>query len=232
MKKITIYIFAILLLSSCESQENKNSRLTLDKYARKMNSIAEDIVSSREEEGSQSRMTLNSFYERYTSKCEDFNNDLDFESISEKYSPSREKLVSLSREYYKYLNVRKSAIINMSTAMSAYESAIDYEKDYNEYLAKISSSTYSSDYYVERATNSISKKYDKTIEFIQNQSSYLIHLEDMDSLLIFIDSISYNYNVEIANSKLIEEIRMPKIMNDTINDWLITSKDYIEKLEI
>ena len=88
MKQIKHLLFLSILCSffySCESEENKNSRLTLDKYTRKLNSITSNIVSSRDDEASQSRMTLNSFYDRYTSKFEDFNHDLDFELISIEY---------------------------------------------------------------------------------------------------------------------------------------------------
>ena len=230
MKKLTIPFLMILFLTSCESQENKNSRLTLDKYARKLNSMSLDIISSRDEEGSQSRLTLNRFYDRYTSKFENLNNDLDFETISEKYKTSRNEITGISRTFYAYLNTRKKAIIDMSDAISAYKSAQDYTKDYEEYKNKMISSTYNSDFYYEMATKSSTKKFEKQIEFILSSSSYLEQLHVLDSLTMVIDSISATYNRKMPDLKLTEKLVIPKTLNDTVNDWLITSKKYIERL--
>ena len=232
MNRFTIIILSALMLYSCESQENKTSRITLDNYARKFNSMTIDIIASRDEEGSQSRLTLNRFYDRYTSKYEDFNSDLDFETISEKYNHNRENLITLSRLFYNYLNTRKSAIINMSDAMSAYKAALESEEDYNKYLNKMYTSSYSTDFYSEMALKSANKKLEKSIEFLVTKLEYNSDLHSMDSLLILIDSISTNYNIEIPNSKLIEEIKMPQNLNDTIDDWVISSKTQIEQLEI
>lgn len=230
MKRFTLPLLIILLLTSCESQENKSSRLTLDKYTRKLNSMATDIISSRDEEGSQSRLTLNRFYDRYTSKFEDFNNDLDFETISEKYSTSRNELTNIARTYYVYLNTRKRSIVDMSDASSAYERAQDYAEDYEEYMDKMISSSYNSDFYYEMATKSSTKKFEKQLEFILSSSSYIDQLEVLDSLVISIDSISMTYNNSVEELKLTEKIVVPETLNDTINDWLITSKKYILQL--
>lgn len=220
----------ILLLTSCESQENKNSRLTLDKYTRKLNSMATDIISSRDEEGSQSMLTLNHFYDRYTSKFENFNNDLDFETISEKYSSSRNELTSIARTYYIYLNTRKKAIVDLTDAISAYERAQDYADDYEEYRDNMISSSYNSDFYYEMATKSYSQKVEKQLEFNLSSSSYIDQLEILDSLVTSIDSISNTYNNKIEELKLTEKIVVPETLNDTINDWLITSEEYILQL--
>lgn len=230
MKRFTLLLMIILLLTSCESQENKNSRLTLDKYTRKLNSMATDIVSSRDEEGSQSRLTLNRFYDRYTSKFEDFNNELEFETISNKYSASRDELTNISRIYYEYLNARKRSILDISDATSAYQRMQDYAKDYEEYLDKMTSSSYTSDFYYEMATNSSTKKFEKQLEFIISSTSYIEQLEVLDSLVISIDSISMNYNNSVEELKLTERIIVPETLNDTTADWLMTSKNYILQL--
>lgn len=219
-----------LLLISCESQVNKNSRLTLDKYARKLNSMATDIISSRDEEGSQSRLTLNRFYDRYTNKFEDFSNDLDFETISEKYASSRIKLTNIAWTYYAYLNTRKKSIVDMSDASSSYESAQDYGKDYKEYMDKMESSVYNSDFYYKMANKSLAKKAEKQLEFILSAASYVDQLRVMDSLVNSIDSISLSYNNKIEELKLNEKIVVPETLHDTVNDWLITDKKLILQL--
>lgn len=56
------------------------------------------------------------------------------------------------------------------------------------------------------------------LEFIRNKYSYLNHLDNMDSLLFIVDSISKLYNKEIPNFKLVEEILIPETMRDTIRD--------------
>jgi len=56
------------------------------------------------------------------------------------------------------------------------------------------------------------------LEFIRNKYSYLNHLDNMDSLLFIVDSISKLYNKEIPNFKLVEEILIPETMRDTIKD--------------
>ena len=58
------------------------------------------------------------------------------------------------------------------------------------------------------------------LEFIRNKYSYLNHLDNMDSLLFIVDSISKLYNKEIPNFKLVEEILIPETMRDTIKDWI------------
>ncbi len=232
MKKYLLIFLGIILLFSCESKENKDSRLILDKYVRKLNSMTIDIISSREEEGSQSRITLNQFYDRYTSKLEDFNNDIDFESISEKYNQPRENLVSLSRSYYDYLNSRKRSVINLSEAFSSYESAINAEKEYQEYKLEMSTTRYSYDLYSSMATSSASRKFEESLEFIDNKYSYLEGLIRMDSITEFIDSISTIYNGGLQNLKLIEGIKTPIELQDSINDWLLSNKMFLEELDV
>jgi len=56
------------------------------------------------------------------------------------------------------------------------------------------------------------------LKFIRNKYSYLNHLDNMDSLLFIVDSISKLYNKEIPNFKLVEEILIPETMRDTIKD--------------
>lgn len=230
MKNLALTFLIIMLLISCESQENKNSRLILDKYARKMNSMTIDIISSRDEEGGQSRLTLNQFYNRYTSKFEAFTNDLDFESISEKYALSRNELTNLARIYYSYLNTRKKTLVDLSDAGSAYERARDYNEDYEEYYDKMLRSSYNSSFYSEMALKSSKKRFEKRMEFLMSSSSYFEQLEILDSLVVSIDSISTYYNNKTEVLKLEEKIIVPKTLNDTINDWLINSKNLILQL--
>jgi len=227
MKKITIvftFFIGIILLLSCESQENKNSRIAIDKYARKLNSMMIDVVESREEEGSQSRLTINRFYDRY--------NDLDFEEITEKYKPYRDDLVSVSRTIDYYLNVRKDAIINMTDALSSYKSANRYSKDYDEYIEKARTSHYSSDHYFDMARNYSMKKLEESLEFIYSKADYQINILQMDSLYFRVDSISSQYNQLILDKKLTEGIKLPDSFYDTTNDFIYSSKKFLLELEI
>jgi|TARA_B110000503_G_C7017764_1_gene358455 hypothetical protein len=223
MKQIKHLLFLSILCSffySCESEENKNSRLTLDKYTRKLNSITSNIVSSRDDEASQSRMTLNSFYDRYTSKFEDFNHDLDFELISIEYSKSREELISVSRNYYEYLNMRKKLITDMSSSISSYERA-------NDYWERAEEIGYMRGNYLDLHSSML----DKIGEFNKSYGSYLKQKKSVNSLIKSIDSNSNIYNVKIEALKLIEKVIVPENLNDSINDWVNSSDEYMWKLQ-
>jgi hypothetical protein len=231
MKK-TLVVLSTIILISCESQDNKMSRLTIDKYSRKLISIIENIVEGRKEEGSQSRLTLNSFYDRYTSKIEAFSNDLNFETISPKYKDFRNDLLSLSKNINSYLNYRKSAISNMSDAFSSYESALRYKSDYNEYSLKSVGSSYSSDLYFDLVLKSLKDGLKESYDFIISKYSYSDDLNKMDSIYFSIDSLAIKFNLKANKSKLEEKIKIPTIFRDTINDWVISGKKSLAELTI
>lgn len=230
-KRVTLILIAFLFVS-CESEENKNSRLTVDKYARKLNSVVNNIVDSRQEEGNQSKLTMSNFYQRYTSRIEDFSNDLNFEDITPKYVGYREDMLSIATNLNLYLNVRREAILSMVNTSSNYRDAIESEAEYNEYLEKMKSSRYSSDYYREMAVNRLTDSYESALEFISYKASYQGSLYYMDSICAVIDSISIRYNSTIFENKLLDTIVIPPAFTDTINDWLLSNKQMILSLEL
>lgn len=227
MKKLPFLFLILAFLTSCESQENKNSRLILDKYVRKLNSMTLDVVLSRSEEGSQSKLTMNRFYDRYTSKFEDINNDLEFETISEKYSESRNLISNIARSYYSYINRRKIAVSYISDLSSAYSSMINYKDDYIDYIDKMTTSEYSKEFYLKMARQSSDKLYEKELEYELSSYKYLIEIDKLDSTAKSIDSISRIYNRNLAELKLKDTIVIRETLYDTINDWLLTSKNTI-----
>ena len=224
MKKIVLYLLVILFFASCESQDNKESRLALDQYTRKLNALSADIVSSRNDEGSQTRLSLNGFFDKYTAKIEEFNTDLVFEKISEKYVGKRDSLSEISRIYINYLINRKECVINLSDIFSKYKEAERYSDRYDEYLNKIGVSYSLDDYYRNQAFKYAEKKYSARMEFQYNRLDYLDKLEVLDSLSGNIISTSGNYNLELENLKLIEKVVVPINLLDSLNDWVFTSK--------
>jgi len=188
-----------------------------------------DISSSRNEEGNQSILTLNNFFDKYISKFEDFNDDLVFETISDKYIPKREKLIFFSRNMCEYLKIRKQAILNMSDVFSTHESLVQREKDYHKYdeSRKLASTLSSMHYYFTLGMENLIKISEETYEFNQSKALYLDNLQCIDSLYILIDSIFVNYNESIQNAKLIEKLIIPESFSDTSNDWLLNNEEYI-----
>ena len=229
MKKTLILSLFIILIVSCKYQENKQSRIIIDKYTRRLNSLIIDISSSRNEEGNQSILTLNNFFDKYISKFEDFNDDLVFETISDKYIPKREKLIFFSRNMCEYLKIRKQAILNMSDVFSTHESLVQREKDYHKYdeSRKLASTLSSMHYYFTLGMENLIKISEETYEFNQSKALYLDNLQCIDSLYILIDSIFVNYNESIQNAKLIEKLIIPESFSDTSNDWLLNNEEYI-----
>ena len=225
MKKIVLYLLVILFFASCESQDNKESRLSLDQYIRKLNALSADIVSSRNDEGSQTRLSLNGFFDKYTAKIEEFNTDLVFEKISEKYVGKRDSLSEISRIYINYLINRKECVINLSDIFSKHKEAKRHNESYNEYVDKYIESSYSmGSFYMDMARKYSKRELDARLEFQYNRLDYLDKLEVLDSLSDNIISISGNYNLGLENLKLIEKVVVPINLLDSLNDWVFTSK--------
>jgi hypothetical protein len=232
MKKIVLYLLVIFFFASCESQDNKESRLTLDQYTRKLNALSEEIVSSRDVEGSQTRLSLNGFFDKYTTKIEKFNSDLVFEKISAKYVVKRDYLSKLSKVYVDYLNNRKEGIRHLSDIFSKHKEAKRHNESYNEYVDKYIESSYSmGSFYMDMATKYSKRELDARLEFQYNRLDYLEKLEVLDSLTENIISISGNYNLELENLKLIEKVVVPINLLDSLNDWVFTSKSAAEYLD-
>ena len=230
MKKTYLSILFLLLIA-CESSDNKMSRLTIDKYTRKLSSMIENIVLSREEEGSQSQLALNNFYQRYTTQIESFINDLNFETISPKYVPFRDDLLTVAKTVNYYLNCRKSSINNLSEIFSAFESGQRNIKDYKEYLSDMRTSSYSIDLYSNLAKREIDDWTENAITFERNKIEYNTNMVYLDSVNSLIDSVSKKYNNIRAKAKLNENLIIPSKLNDTINDWIIKGKSNIRNLE-
>lgn len=234
MKKLKSILTLILLMSliSCETPQNKSSRLIIEKYTRKLESITENIVKSRNEEGSQSRLTLNNFFERYFSSLEEFSNDLNFETISDKYIAQKENLLEISDALTEYLNYRKEAIVYLSEATSSYSSAIDDINDYDDYKFKAKYSSYSSSTYLEYANDSYYDYMKEEINFLSSRREFLDDCESINSIYSRLDSLTSEINQVVEETRIEQSFKLPDNLNDTIDDWLLSTKKTIRKLEI
>ena len=229
MKKLSL-IFLILLVCSCESNDNKNSRLTIDKYSRKLSSILETVVNSRVEEGNQSQLTLSNFYTRYTSQIESYINDLNFETISPKYSLYRNELLQNAKTINFYLNSRRNAVNSLSDTFSAYDSGKRNKDDYKEYRSEMYSSEYSFDMYRKMTISSLEDYRNELINFYSAAGSLKNELHLMDSVYFELDSAFVKYNTMKDKSKLIERLIMPINFRDTVNDWVLKAQNTIENI--
>ena len=223
-------IFLIFLLYSCESNDNKNSRLTIDKYSRKLSSIMENVVNSRTEEGNQSRLTLSNFYTRYTSQIESYINDLNFETISSKYTVFRNELLSNAKSLNFYLSSRRNAVNNLSDTFSSYESGARYKDNYKEYESEMYTSEYSRDMYRKMALNSLSDFKDELIKFYSSKPSFSSDIHLMDSVCFKLDTAVVRFNTMKEKTKLLEKLIMPKLFRDTTNDWVMKANTTIKDL--
>jgi hypothetical protein len=230
--KRSITVGLLILLISCESSENKLSRLTIDKYARKLSSMVENIEQSRSEEGSQTRLSLNGFYQRYTSQVETYINDLNFETVTSRYSLFRDDLLSFAKGLNFYLNCRKSAINNLSDAFSSFESTVQSADNIKEYVAEARSSYYSSDMYIRLARQELNDLTENSIDFIVQRIDYQEDIHKMDSIFVFLDSTSMVFNERKGQSRLMDSLNLPTSFCDTINDWVYSSRRSIMALEL
>ena len=166
IREFSLALLIILFLFDCESQENKNSRLTLDKYTIQLNSITTDIISNRDDEAGQVQIKINTFYDRYITKLKDFENDSDFETIDEKYSKSRDDLTNISSIYSAYLIARKKIILHMSNADFAAERTIAYAQEHDEWQRKLAmSSRNNGEFNLKMSTISRSNKLENLQEY-------------------------------------------------------------------
>jgi len=230
MKRILIYLILGLFISSCESNEDKESRLILDKYVRKLNSLTLDIVTSRNDEGSQSQLTLNDFYLRYTEKVEGFNDNLVMEKISDKYSKKREDLSDISRTLMDYLNKRKNGIHYLSNSFSKHKEADNYQKRFDEYLEKMDVSYSLDTYYADMASGYADKAYNARLKFQYNRLDYYDQLLELSTISTEVVTQSSVYNTDLEKLKLLETLNIPIDFSNISTDWLFISKKKVESL--
>jgi hypothetical protein len=220
------------MLVSCESRDDKFSRLKIDVYANKISSILGNIAESKVEEETRTQPTFNDFYGVYVIKVEEFINDLNLEKISPLYIPYKDSLLLSAEGLNCYLDYRKDAVANMTMALSNYESAVKSKSDCEEYVILKNSSFSESDFYADLVRKSLEEYKTKTLEFNISKNSYLKNIQKMDSIYLLIDSIAIEYNHRVIDSKLEEKITVPLTFRDTINDWLISSQSYLQELMV
>lgn len=216
---------------SCESAQDKNSRLKMEQYIRKLNSISQEIVNSRDNEGTQSRSSLNQFYATYIEKFETFNNDIEFEIFSDKYVPIRGELVSLSKKYYEYLGTRKDAIYSLTSALSCFSSSKRYGEYANEYKEKMEDSYSSKSYYRKLAAENAMKCRDEFVDFARERLNYTTNVTVLNIITIELKIEVAEVNDIIKDNRLNDTLVVPANLNDTINDWLMKSGDYLKFLD-
>lgn len=221
-------VLCLFLLVSCESRDDKYSRLTIDLYANKISSIFGKIAEIKVEEEIQTPGTLNDFYSVYLIGVEDFINGLNQEEISPLYMPFKDSLLWSAEGLKYYLNYRKQAVASMIATLSFYESMSKSKSDYEEYVI-LKNSSYSENYfYTGLIIKSLEEYKAKTQEFQLSGSSYLNNIHKMDSLYFLINSLVVGYNDKIIASKLEQKIIIPLTFRDTINDWLFINKSYLQ----
>lgn len=230
--KTFIPFFCFIMLVSCESRDDKFSRLTIDVYANKISSILGNIAESKAEEETLAQPNLNDFYDVYVTKIEEFINELNLEKISPLYMPYKDSLLLSAEGLNCYLNYRKDAVAYMTRVLSNYESAVKSKSDCEEYVILKNSSFSESDFYADLVRKSLEEYKTKTLEFNISKNSYLKNIQKMDSIYLLIDSIAIEYNHRVIDSKLEEKITVPLTFRDTINDWLISSQSYLQELMV
>jgi len=230
--KTLIPFICVIFLVSCESRDDRYSRLTIDLYANKISSILGNIPEIRIEEETQTLLTINDYYGVYVKRIEEFINDLNLEKISPLYRPYKDSLLLSAEGLNYYLSYRKDAVVNMIRALSYYESALKSRSDCEEYLILKNSSYSENDFYADLIRKGLDDYRIKTLEFNVSKNSYLNTIQKMDSIYFLIDSIVIGYNQKVIDSRLEEEITVPVTFRDTINDWLISNKSYFLELTV
>jgi hypothetical protein len=220
------------MLVSCESRDDKYSRLTIDLYANKISSILGNIAEIRAEEETLTQQSLSDFYGVYVTKVEEFIKAMNLEKISPLYMPFKDSLLLTAEDLSYYLSYREGAANDMISVLSFYESASKSRSDYEEYTILKNASYAENDSYNDLINKSLEEYKSKTQEFNTSRNYYLKNIQKMDSIYFLMDSIAVGYNHKMMTGKLEEKITVPITFRDTINDWLISSKSYLMELMI
>ena len=235
MTKHILLIFAlsfVAVLSSCESQETKESRLGLDLASRKLNLFGEQFIQSKTEEGQQSKLTLSTFYGKYTDKLDEVSESIAILPNEEKHKVARDNL-KLSVVLLKtFVDTRRALINNVTEASSSYQEYIEQGRKKDEYWNDYRNSGYRYDFYKEYSHNALIKELDEMMSFIDAKyaASDLV-----DSLFVLNDSIDMvinSYNLNVSESKLIDSVIINPLVDSTGLDWLISAEVSISKLSI
>ena len=203
--KTLIPVICFFLLISCESKDEKTSRLTIDTYTNKLNLIIGSVVESRVEEGSQ--LSTDNLYSNSVSKLMEFINELNSYNITSDYLPYRDIQLSSAEILNNYIGYRKDAISSMNSIVSSYESANRIISDLNGY-------------------------HKSAEEFAVSKNSYALSIQRMDSICISLDSMVIVYNQKLEDSRLVDKIFLPVSFRDTVNDWLVSNKSYYLDLQV
>lgn len=208
-----LFLASILLLTSCESEQQKLNRMELDKAARKLSKTLSDIQTEREQEGQQSQLTIGSFYNKYLDKIDDVENDLAEMDLDEKYKPNVERITRIASEVGQLLTNRKSAISATSDLSSAWKMYSYYSKQRLRYL--YSTYSYGSSYR--------SEIIEEESNIRTSALAYQIALAGVGKSEVRLDSMLTEYNLLVSDSRLQDSLLTPKSFSDsTQTDWLKT----------
>ena len=220
MRKLLLITLCISLFA-CESETNKQSRLNIDRYSRRLTSSIEGIVNSRDEEGQQSKLTMNSYYGKQLDKFSNFNDELSFEIITETYKPQREQLLAISKGFLGYLNLRRLASVTLIDASNSLSSSFNDFKSAKDFWDEFqNASPYLAETYFEMSRNSLIEGQDNWDEFVLERQNLNYYLINIDSIRNHLEALVNEFNSDEENSKLTEKVVIPSLFSDTLQDFL------------
>ena len=228
---VLIYCFSLQVLVSCEPGDEKTSRLTLDTYSLKLNSVFASIVESRVDEGIPG-ISPDGLYSTIISKVNEIDAGLADSRFAPGYLPFCESQRQVVREVGLYLENRVQSVLSMNDVLSCYQSATAIRAEMEDYKNAATSSYGGNNFNTEAAAGKLDELNARLAEFIDYKDSWSQKIGGMDSASLRLESIISGYNLKAEGSRLRERIVLPPAFRDTINDLLLSNRAYILNLQV
>lgn len=231
MKKLLHLLILLIWLPACESDEQKQSRLTLDKYTRKLNVLLKNSINPQEEQNSP-RLFSNKIFQDEIEKFSQFNADIEFEIIIDDYKTPKNNLLKISDKASDLLGIRNNIFSSLSDCLNTFNK---FNRSITE-VRRIMNGNYERDVFLsvyfdqtidEMKSISISKaRYEITrINLTSSIDNYTSAMNELDSLVLGYNSLTQGLN--LSDSAIIFSK-----MHPFESDWIFGSIDELLKFDI
>lgn len=236
MRNFVLLLLSLLLLQSCESKEDESSRITLDKYSRKLSAMTDDVAASRTEESRQSKLSLNSYFKSEIEKLEAFKNDIQFETISEIYTVDRNHLTNISLSLIDYLNIRRELIPYYTRSVELSKNLTDSRSWLYAHQQGAVFYGVNTPKYLIPSKKEMVEKYSaecKAYESSLNANLAAAQKKEnmLDEVVELVNTFVVKYNSDVSQTKLIDSLRISPLLIDIESDWLLSGMETIRDLE-
>ncbi|MEQ8878205.1 MAG: hypothetical protein RLQ12_01160 [Cyclobacteriaceae bacterium] len=206
---LTILIFAVI--SCSESEQDKQARVELSSIIRQLNANNQNLASSKKREESLNLLSMRGFYQDFIKGYESVRLEKSKVPITDKFLVLSNQLDTIIDLSIAKISTRQEILLKVSSIGSEGNSLTRNVENYYDYRREAITSSYSRDYYRDRATKT-------KIEIMQNKSTITIAIARFKSLKNQYDSL----NEELMNaSEELNKVSLNLDFTDSISLNLI-----------